>query len=310
MELYSLTFTLLLSLQPPLLLALAWLIGRGGRPKTPIVPLSEDASASLRIARRRMLASAIATLAAVVLFFVLFLYARPAWAVLVPGIGVTVGLLVYVWWPARGGKIGNRRAASLESRSPTNALKKTTLLWWIVAAALLIGAVGVSFLLKTQAIGFGFEPGFNCELIDGVSQCKLEQPRMGVVLGLPLVALTALLALVTWLAVRRVSTLPVVPGVGYETVDRRWRSQSAAIIVQLGAGAMFIEFAIYVALMGLIASSPSGSEAVPLGFPGFLAIAWMLPVMTIALIVFGTAVLRASDLPRYATDATAMESDR
>lgn len=309
-EFHSLTFTLFFLLQPPLLLALAWLIGRGGNSPTPTVPLSDDASASLLSARRRMLIAAITALLVVVLLLVLFPYTRPAWAILVPGIGVIVGLLVYTWWPAHGGKIGNRRAASLESRNPTDSLAKTTLVWWGVAAVLLVGAVGVSLLLRTRATGLGFESGFKCELVDGVTQCRLQPPLLGVVLGLPLLALTAVLGLVTWIAVRRVSSLPVVPGADYETVDRRWRSQSVTIIVQLSAGAVFIEFSAFSALVFLITSSPSVSDSLIALAPNLSVFAFTGPVLTISLIIFGSAVRRASDLPRYSTEATGMESDR
>ncbi len=313
---FYLVFSLVV-LTAPILLAIAWVIGRGGvGPNARLT--SEDAARleliepELRAARRRLLVAAVAATIAAACLLTLAVQFGPFWAVAVPIPAVIAGLITYTWWPAGRRNVGDRRAASLVARDPADSISRASILWWVLTVLLLIAAVASTLILRVPAQGLGVQRSFRCVDVEGMEVCELTQPMLTLVLGLPLLLLAGLLAVVTWSAVRKVSQLPVLPSDEFESEDQRWRSGSARVIVNLSAGALLISGTALLGVSWFIRSTPGSANeltqdlmVVVLGRQP-----WGQVVATLSLIVFGSAISQAVSLPRRALSVPSPEPGR
>lgn len=294
----------LLFVASPLIVTVVWAVLRWRAMPTPSSALDEPSRKLLEDARLRLVAAVVVTLISAVGLSIVARQIGNAWIAAVPTLAVALGLLVYVLWPVSRAEAGARRAASLEYRSPGAALHTGALAWWITTAALAI-AVGIAICaapVGARAIGLPHRleqrPG------GAPTSYQLVDWYPGWCLGLPLIAAALVLAVVTWLAIRRVNALPALPGVGIGDADRRWRSESSGMIAQLSASGMLIQFALIVFVWG------SSGIMGPRRMGGGLGAMWMymifMPTFVVAVVLplVGAAVFRVITLPRYAASGS------
>ena len=283
----------LFMLMIPAAIAVAWVVGRGMIATSPRADLDQHAQVALQAARRRMIGAATVALVLAIVLLLVAIAIGPGWIALVPGLAVGGGLLVYATWPGRDGSVGPQRAASLEPRAPRDSVTRRSIVWWGTAAVISIAAaLGVLFV--------EFEDGVHGRAPDLRHVPGFVGTSPGWHLTLPLVGVTCVLAAVTWFALRRVTEIPALPGIGLAEQDRRWRSESAEIIVQLSAGALLVQCAATVAVVVYAVfgermhAAPGGSDFL------FLYAMVVLVIAVVAFIVFGSALSRAAGLPRHA----------
>ncbi len=146
------------------------------------------------------------------------------------------------------------------------------------------------------------------ELGDGALS-STASPFPGSFYGAPLAAVTVLLALATYLALRRIATTPTLPVAGLGPADRDWRAVSTQVVTRLAAAALLTYFGATMAFAGITLRSAT-SSLVANGGPdrGVVGGTWLAVLgATAALggtVVALTAVVRAASLRPTPTGVT------
>lgn len=155
-----------------------------------------------------------------------------------PGLAVSGGLLLF--------------SASVPPRIPQPAQNSAALSrrypWsfgprWAFALPVAVAAAFIAFLVAT---GITSSPGddglYRSISVADANTSSTAGPYPGWFYGLPLIAVTIVLAIATLLALHRVSVTPSLPNAELAELDGRWRSASTLVITKLSTSALLIYF--------------------------------------------------------------------
>ncbi len=157
-----------------------------------------------------------------------------------PGLAAAVAMLAYATWPSVDPLWTGAApvTASLTRREAWSFARRGTLLVPLaVAGAFLLVLVAAALVADPDASGrlraFGLVQG---------DVGSLASPFPGSFYGLPLAAVTVLLVLSTYAALRRMATSPAIAGSaaapGAHEIDRRWRAISTTVIVRTATSSL------------------------------------------------------------------------
>ena len=153
---------------------------------------------------------------------------------LAPGLAVSGGLLLFAATPSASVPPYERTSASLRPRDPWSFGPR-----WAFVLPLTIAATLIAFLVWTGINSSPDENGLHrtISVVDATSK-STSGPYPGWFYGVPLIAVTVVLAASTVLALGRVSKTPSIPKVDLAAVDRRWREASTRVITNLSTAAL------------------------------------------------------------------------
>lgn len=282
----------------------AWMAAKGhGHLRT-----DARALAVLQAARRRSLVA--------MGFALVILLAGVATAPLVPewlGVGATLapalagvgGLVLYaVTPPPKDTGTQMRYSASLRPRTPWSIAPSPAL---VPLSVMLI--LQISLLIFTGATSSVDERGrFRAITFAADAYSSTASPYPGWFYAVPLLIGTVLLAIATWIALRRIATTASLPGEGLEDLDDMWRSRSAHVVVGLATAAVCFQFGGSALFAGTTMGNaqfqlgvPVGWQVLATGLTGLGFVSLLLSIVALTL-----AALRAFALTRHVvrTDVT------
>lgn len=211
-----------------------------------------------------------------------------------PGLAASVSLLAYATWPVTEPPRSGPVSASLRRRQPWSfAPRRTFGLPLVLAVGYLVLLLAAALVAEPDDTGllraFGLTQG---------DLSSRSSPFPGSFYGLPLAAVTVLLAAATYAALRRMAGSPAVLN-GSTTpatreVDRRWRAISTSVIVRT-ATASLLGYAAATLMIGgsailRVARPGNGMTATP-----WIGVGWTTTVLgavglLAAAVVAGSAV--------------------
>lgn len=256
--------------------------------------------AALRAARRRSLV-AIGVALTLLTIGLASLPLVPSWlgagAAIAPSLAGAAGLAVYAATPPPQDEgVSARRTASLQRRTP-----------WTVAAPAGLSILGTALALHaallvfTGATSSGDERGLRRAIaFSSGGHSSMATPYPGWFYAIPMLVATALLAIATWAALRRIATTASLPGDGLELLDRVWRARTSRIIVGLATAAACFQLG----TTSLLARATMGNALLPSSTPpawhvlSFTLTALGLAALTISVASLTLAARRAFALPK------------
>lgn len=236
-----------------------------------------------------------------------------------PAIAGAGGLLLYaVTPPASSSMEGNSvRVASLELRHAWSFASRRSL----VGLAALFGSVLV-LLLVTGLTSSPDDAGrYRAITFMSDSFISSAMPYPGWFYAIPLITATILLAVTALLALRRIASVPSLPGPGLERQDRVWRIASTRILTTIIAAIMSLQLGGIAVFAGSTAHNAAFQPGVPLIAQATADTLFMIGIVALgaSLVWFTLATLRAFELPQTVahdaairvepgTDSTAMSN--
>jgi hypothetical protein len=153
---------------------------------------------------------------------------------LASGISGSAGLLLFSAWPAAKQPVSATASASLTPRSPWSFARRRSFV-----AALAVAATYIAFLVVTGLTSAPDGQGrYRLLRLHDASSTVATTSYPGWYYGVPLLAVTIVLAGSVILALRRIATTTSLPDPRMAPLDRRWREISTRVVLRLGAGAL------------------------------------------------------------------------
>ncbi|MEV8252817.1 hypothetical protein AB0O95_02505 [Rhodoglobus sp. NPDC076762] len=155
-----------------------------------------------------------------------------------PGLAVSGGLLLFAASAPLRIAQPARNSAELNRRHPWSFGPR-----WVFVLPLAIAAAFVALLVATGLTASADEMGLSRAITAAdATTSSTAGPYPGWFYGVPLIAVTVVLAVSTLLALSRVSATPSLPNEGLAELDRQWRSVSTLVITKLSTSALLLYF--------------------------------------------------------------------
>ncbi len=153
---------------------------------------------------------------------------------LVSGLSVSAGLLLFSALPSTKLSAQPTASATLTPRRPWSFGSRSN---FIVPAA--IAAIYIAFLMVTGLTSAPDGKGrYRLLDLENVPSTVATTSYPGWYYGVPLIAVTVVLAGSVVLALRRISTTAALPDPRMTSLDRKWREISTRVVLRLGTGAL------------------------------------------------------------------------
>lgn len=278
-----------------------------GRLCTAAAPVSEALRTAVRTATRRLLAAVgLAALILVAAFVVAAQYPRLLGIPLAvaPALAGAAGLLLYAVPPSpRDPDVpGTMRTASLDPRGPLSFTTR-----WRLGGLVTIFVGTLVLLVATGVTASDDDFGLSRQIAFGdATYSSAAGPYPGWFYAVPLIAVTLLLGVSTFIALLRIATPPSLPGPQLELEDHAWRSVVTRIVMLLsGSTALMQTGGIALFAASAVRNAGVHSGLSPLAGPisiGLLVVG--LGTLVASLVGFTLTALRALDLRSAATRLT------
>ena len=155
-----------------------------------------------------------------------------------PGLAVSGGLLLFAASAPLRIAQPARNSAELNRRYPWSFGPR-----WVFVLPVAIAAAFVALLVGTGLTSSVDDAGLARAItVADATMSSTASPYPGWFYGVPLIAVTVVLAVSTLLALSRVSATPALPNEGLAELDRQWRSVSTLVITKLSTSALLLYF--------------------------------------------------------------------